>query len=477
MSCLPLPKPRATAEKEEEKTTTIRTRARTDAHTAVIINIIIINIVITDIIITMSSSTSSTALSTVTPAAAPSRVPSPPRRPTALPDLDAMSMAAYVDATMARLVGALDCRDGLIADVEQLALLSVVEGDFFGRRCARPPRDALLLVTARFWTGLSALAGSGRATSLMPPEVAAHWTAGPAAWPSTPSSLARFLSDRPVAPVHARSGPAEVQRVDDLLAWLAADLEARLPRVARVPVARCATYAPAAAAHVIWRAHDAALGRTLYVLADEATSTPRASSCVAWSATPSCAEAATAVPGVAPRSPWSGAPLAMAFSGLTGTGGPGASRVAFVDLGANLRRAITTMGAAGLPMRVVRVPAGSMHRAVARGRAVWTALDLRAVADGCRRRCAPDDRRASMAAAVSAADVIAETTAVAVDDDAACDAAGRPGPRAGCVLTRPFWEAARVFGVEPGAVADLVAIEAVSTVAAAARDAFGRMCP
>lgn len=401
-------------------------------------------------------------------------------------------MAAYVDAAMARLVGALDCRDGLTADVEQLALLGVVEGDFFGRRCPRPPRGALLLVAARFWTGLAALAGAGRATSLMSPEVAAHWTTGPAAWPSTPSSLARFLSDRPAASAHAQSGPAdaaasatpsvrtapaEVQRVDDLLGWLAADLEARLPRVAPVPIARCSNYVPAAAAHVLWRAHDAALGRTLYVLADEATSTPRASSCVAWSATPSCAEeAATPISGVAPRSPWSGAPLAMAFSGLTGTGGPGAPRVAFIDLGANLRRAITTMGAAGLPMRVVRVPAGSMHRAIARGRAVWTALDLRAVTDGCRRRRAPDDRRASMAVAVSAADVIAETTAVAVDDDAACDVAGRPGPRAGCVLTRPFWEAAHVFGVEPGAVADLVAIEAVRAIAAAARDAFGRMC-
>ncbi|BCU03983.1 hypothetical protein [Pandoravirus japonicus] len=442
----------------------------------------------------MSFSTLSATLSVAAPTTAPPRVPPSPRRPTALPDLDAMSMGTYVDAAMARLVRALDCRDGLTADVEQLALLSVVEGDFFGRRCPRPPRDALLLVAARFWTGLSALAGSGRAASLMPPEVAAHWTAGPAAWPSTPSSLARFLSDLPAAPVCARSGPAgaatgavsatpsmraapaEVQRVDDLLGWLAADLEARLPRVAHAPVARCAAYAPAAA-HVLWRAHDAALGRTLYVLADDATLTPRASSCVPWSATPSCAEVATAVPGVAPHSPWSGAPLAMAFSGLTGTGGPGASRVAFIDLGANLRRAITTMGAAGLPMRVVHVPAGSMHRAIARGRAVWTALDLRAIADGCRRRYAPDDRRAPMAAAVSAADVITETAAVATDDDAACDAAGRPGPRAGCVLTRPFWEAARVFGVEPDAVADLAAIEAVSAVAAAARDAFGRMCP
>lgn len=403
-------------------------------------------------------------------------------------------MAAYVDATMARLVGALDCRDSLTADVEQLALLSVVEGDFFGRRCPRPPRDALLLVAARFWTGLAALAGSGRAASLMPPETAARWTAGPAAWPSTPSSLARFLSDRHATPVHAQSGPvstaasatpsvraapAEVQRVDNLLGWLAADLEARLPRVAHVPAARCAAYVPAAAAHILWRAHDAALGRTLYVLADEAASTPRASSCVPWSATPSRADVATAVPGVAPRSPWSGAPLAMAFSGLTGVGGPGASRAAFIDLGANLRRAIVAMGAAGLPMRVVHVPAGSMHRAIARGRAVWTALDLRTIADGCRHRCAPDSadkRRAPLAVAVSAADVITETTAVAIDDDAACDAAGRPGPRAGCVLTRPFWEAARVFGVEPGAVADLVAIEAVNTVAAAARDAFERIC-
>ncbi|AJF97720.1 hypothetical protein TW95_gp0986 [Pandoravirus inopinatum] len=434
---------------------------------------------------------------------------SSPRRPTALPDLDAMSMPAYVDAAMGRLVEALDRRDAFAADVHQLALLGIVEGDLFGRGHPRPARDALLVAAARFWGGLAALAGSGRATSLMSRGTATHWFAGPAAWPSTPSSLARFLSERhalvtqapacfisattetdqrrpalrplvgmpPTVGPPTRTAPEEVQRVDALLGWLAADLDARSRYAAPVSRPRHnAAYAPTDA-HVLWRAHDAALGRTLYVLVDEATSTPRASSCITWTTTASvCTTTARPVPDVAPSSPWSGTPLAMAFAGLTGADGSGAPRVPFIDLAANLRQAIMAMGAAGLPMRIVRVPPDAMQRAIARGRAVWTALDLRTIIDACRRLPSPAADSEHYASTIAAAAVIRETLAVAIDDDAACDAAGRPGPRAACVLGRPFWDAARMFGVEPNPLIDLTAVDAVGAVAGIARDALDRLC-
>ncbi|AVK75001.1 hypothetical protein pqer_cds_579 [Pandoravirus quercus] len=464
-----------------------------------------------------SSLSSSSSLPSSPPSSLSSTLPvtppaptsmSSPRRPTALPDLDAMTMPAYVDAAMGRLIEALDRRDAFAADVHQLALLGIVEGDLFGRGHPRPPRDALLVAAARFWGGLATLAGSGRATSLMSRETAAHWFAGPAAWPSTPSSLARFLSERHALVTRApsclvstttetdqrrpalrplvgmpssavpstRAAPEEVQRVDALLGWLAADLDARLRYAAPASRPRHnVAYAPTDA-HVLWRAHDTALGRTLYALVDEATSTLRASSCIAWTTVSVCTATARPVHDVAPSSPWSGTPLAMAFAGLTGADGSGAPRVAFVDLAANLRQAIMAMGAAGLPMRSVRVPPDAMQRAIARGRAVWTALDLRTIIDTCRRLPSSTADSERYASTIAAAAIIRETLAVAIDDDAACDAAGRPGPRAACVLGRPFWDAARVFGVEPDPLGDLAAVDAVGVVAGIVRGALDRHC-
>ncbi|QBZ81189.1 hypothetical protein pclt_cds_596 [Pandoravirus celtis] len=451
---------------------------------------------------------SPTTLSTTS--SAPTTIASP-RRPTALPNLDAMSMPAYVGAAMGRLVEALDRRDVFAANVHQLALLGIVEGDLFGRGRPRPSRDALLVAAARFWGGLAALAGSGRATSLMSREMATHWFAGPAAWPSTPSSLARFLSERhalvtqpppwfagattethqqrpalrPLVGAPSSAGPSanaapeEVQRVDALLGWLAADLDARLRYAAPASRPRHNTDYEPTDAHVLWRAHDAALGRTLYILVDKATSTPRASSCITWTTASMCTATARPVRDIAPSSPWSGTPLAMAFAGLTGAEASGASRVAFVDLEANLRRAVMAMSAAGLPMCIVHVPPNAMQRTIARGRAVWTALDLRAAIDACRRlppRAGDSEYYVSIDSTIAAAVVIRETLAVAIDDDAACSASGRPGPRAACALGRPFWDAARVFGVEPDPLADLTAVDAVGVVAGIVRDALGRLC-
>lgn len=416
-----------------------------------------------------------------------------------------MAVPAYVDAAMDRLVKALDRRDAFAADIDQLALLSVVEGDLFGRGRARPHRGALVVVAARFWSGIAALAGFGRAIALMSPEAGAHWTAGPAAWPPTPSSLARFLSERhalvrtpPSGPAGARPGRAsvdlcagtpapppdtpagaahiEVRRIDALLGWLAADLDARLRSAARpLPTIADRAYAPADA-HILWRAHDIALSRALYVLVDEATVTPRASSYVVW-AVPSGAATILALPDVAPDGPWSGAPLAAAFAGLTGAEGSGAPAVAFVDLPVGLRMAAMATGAAALPMRAVRVPPGAMQRAIERGRAVWAVLDLRAAIDARKRRqntqsIEADDERAPGADVIEAATVVRETLAAAIDDDAVCGAAGRLGPKAIHALGAPFWDAARLLGVDFGGLVNMAAMEAACAVA---RVALGRI--
>ncbi|AGO84608.2 hypothetical protein psal_cds_677 [Pandoravirus salinus] len=452
--------------------------------------------------------------------AMPSSPPSSPSPPilseSTLPNLDVMPMATYVDAAVGRLVEALDRRDAMSADVNQLALLGVIEGDLFGRGHPRPRRDALLLVASRFWAGLAALAGSGRAAALMPRESAARWLAGPGTWPSTPSSLARFLSDHCVAttaPPRARSscalvdattytGPAskhggqtpsppanvsegvraparlaltEVERVDDLLGWLASDLDARLRHGQRTGnLNRGESYAPADA-HVLWRAHDVAIGRTLYVLVDEATSIPRASSITSWTSTSARTATAAPIPGMVPSSLWSGTPLVMAFAGLTGTEGSRAARAAFVDLPPNLRSAIMAMGAAGLPMRVVRVPPGAMERAIARGRAAWAAFDLRVAIDACR-RLPPGARGHHFDAIVASAAAVSKTVALAVDDDAAHDAAGRPGPRASWALAPSFWDATRPFGVRSNCLADLAAVDAVGVVAEVVCDGINRLC-
>jgi hypothetical protein len=443
--------------------------------------------------------------------------------PTNLPELDAMPSAVYLDAAIGRLSEALDRRDALAANTEQLALLSAVESDLFGRGSPRPERQTLLVAAARFWGGLAQLAGSRRVVPLMTPPAAADWLAGPAAWPPTAGALARFLSryheQRDVVAFgafvhldtlpgmarsidshdrgndrHARGQttaatttnpngqhlPIELQRVDALLGWLAVDLDARLCRLSRSPPPSSSTsssssiaqpYAPASTPHSLWRACDQALGRIFYLLTDEPTCSPRASACVDYGARSTTSTVAP-LPSVAPHAPWSGASLGIAFVGLTGApGGPDIIEVPFVRLPAALRRVLVSVGAAALPIHRVRVPAGAMLYSIERGHAVWASSRLREAIEAHTR---PAERRRVSPLLLDAASTIYQVIGLAIEAADLSDAClRRVRPSAGRALMPPFWEAARLFGVAVDSLVSATPIEAATVAATAAHAALG----
>lgn len=404
---------------------------------------------------------------------------------THVPDMDAVPVSTYVDMAMAAVIHALDRRDALAADIDQLALLGVVERDLLGPQQTRPPRQTLLTSAARFWRGLVSLAGCGRATSLMTPDEARRWRAAMAKWPPTPLTVIRYLCDHSLCPAPLDlvdlstsrrdamvSGPAterpDVNRADAVLEWLAADLDRRLG-AGRAP--DHSPYDMRTAAHVIWCGRDVDRDITFFILVDESTATPRAAARMVRTA-PTRMPSVTSLAGVATGGGmWSGAPLAMAFTGAVGPGDARAVDASFVGQPARLRRAIMAAGGAALAMRVVRVAPGALARAADRGRAVWTTFELAHALDDRQRRHGPDGAGAS--AVVSAARTIRRALAGLVDRDEADEAAGRPVASALDALAPPFWDAACLLGVGTKALTRATAFEAATLASSAARVALG----
>lgn len=406
------------------------------------------------------------------------------RRGPRVPDMDAVPVAAYVDMAMAVVLDALDRRDALAADIDQLALLGVVERDLLGPQRTRPSRQTLLTSAARFWRGLASLAGCGRATSLMPPDDARHWRATLARWPPTPLTVARYLHERSACPppsglaglpADARAALAsvpfapcpDVNRADAVLEWLAADLDQRLG-LGRAPEPP-PSYDMRTAAHVIWCGRDIDRDLTLFILVDEPTATPRAAARMAMAGS-TRAPSVTSLAGVGTGGGmWSGAPLAMAYTGAAGPGDARAAEATFVDQPSRLRRAIMAAGGATLAMRVVRVAPGALARVADRGRAVWTAFQLSRALDGQYRR----GTDGAGAAAVSAARAVHRALVDLIDHDEADEAAGRPVASALDALAPPFWDAACLLGVGTKALMRATAFEAATLASSAAQVALG----
>ncbi|AVK75983.1 hypothetical protein pneo_cds_376 [Pandoravirus neocaledonia] len=407
------------------------------------------------------------------------------RRGQHVPDIDSLSVDAYVDMATAVVLYALDRRDALAADLDQLALLGVIERDLLGAQHARPSRQALVASAARFWRGLASLAGGGRATSLMTPDDARHWRASLARWPPTPLTVARYLNERsPCRPPPGLVAPrdderqgsimpsplverTDVNRADAVLEWLAVDLDRRLG-VGRTPDS--VAYDMRTVPHVIWCGRDAERDLTLFILVDEPTATPRAAARMVL-ADPGRTPSVTPLPGVgAGGGVWSGAPLAMAFTGAAGPGDTRATEATFVGQPSRLRRAIMAAGAATYAMRVVRLAPGALARAADRGRAVWTAFELAHALDNNRRR---HGAGGADAAVVSAARAIRCALAGLIDRDEADEAAGRPVASALDALAPPFWDAACLLGVGIKALTRATAFEAATLASSAARVALG----
>ncbi|AVK77272.1 hypothetical protein pmac_cds_584 [Pandoravirus macleodensis] len=403
---------------------------------------------------------------------------------TRVPDMDTVPVSTYVDMAMAAVIHALDQRDVLAAGIDQLALLGVVERDLLGPQRTRPSRQTLLASAARFWRGLASLAGCGRATSLMAPDEARRWRAAMAKWPPTPLTVIRYLHDHSLCPppldlVDLSTGGGDilasaptterpdVNRADAVLEWLAADLDQRLG-VGRMP--DHLPYDMRAAAHVIWCGRDVDRDLTLFILVDEATATPWAAARMTR-ASPTHMPSVTSLAGVATSGGmWSGAPLAMAFTGAVGPGDTRAVDASFVGQPARLRRAIMAAGGATLAMRVVRVAPGALARVADRGRAVWTTFELAHALDN-RQRHGPDGADAS--AVASAARTIRRALVGLIDRDEADEAAGRPVASALDALAPPFWDAACLLGVGTKALTRATAFEAATLASSAARVALG----
>nr|UDO47425.1 hypothetical protein [Pandoravirus massiliensis] len=405
-------------------------------------------------------------------------------RDTQVPDMDKVSVGTYVDMAVAVVTHALDRRDALAADIDQLALLGVVERDLLGPHQMRPSRQVLLASASRFWRGLALLAGCGRATSLMAPDDARRWRASMAAWPPTPLTVARYLHDHSACPPPlglvdssaastrgARaSGPLterpDVNRADAVLEWLATDLDQRAG-VGHMP--DHLPYDMRTTAHAIWCGYDVDRDLTLYILIDEPTATPRAAARMVHTVSARM-PSVTSLPIAGTRGgTWSGPLLAMAFTGAAGPGDARAVDTAFVGQPAPLRRAIMAAGGAPFAMRVVRVAPGALTRAADRGRAVWAAFELGHALDARQRR----GLGGADAAVATAARTIRRTIASLIDRDEADEAAGRPMALAWDVLAPPFWDAACLLGVATKALTRATAFEAAVLASNAAQVALG----